>query len=206
VGIDLGLKDIAVTSDGERREAGRWTHGLADKLARAQRRGHRRQAKRIHRQAARQRADALHKFSRKMVDQYQYIVVGDVSSSKLVKTRMAKAVLDSGWGMLRQMLLYKGEYAGRSVKVVSERNTSAACSSCGSLSGPRGVNRLAVRSWICSECGASHDRDVNAARLILLRGEVSPSVRGNESSPLRVQPSQTSPRCEAGTERVRAAA
>ena len=206
VGIDLGLKDIAVTSDGERLEAGRWTRGYAEPLAAAQRRGHKRQAKRLHRKAARCRKDALHKFSRNIVDRYQNIVVGDVSSTTLVKTRMAKAVLDSGWGMLRQMLQYKGEHAGRSVRVVSERNTSAACSSCGSLSGPRGVNGLAVRSWICSECGASHDRDVNAARLILLRGEVSPSVRGNESSPLRVQPSQTSPRCEAGTERARAAA
>ena len=206
VGIDLGLKDIAVTSDGERLEAGRWTQGYAEPLAAAQRRGHKRQAKRLHRKAARCRKDALHKFSRNIVDRYQNIVVGDVSSTTLVKTRMAKAVLDSGWGMLRQMLQYKGEHAGRSVRVVSERNTSAACSSCGSLSGPRGVNGLAVRSWICSECGASHDRDVNAARLILLRGEVSPSVRGNESSPLRVQPSQTSPRCQAGTERARAAA
>ena len=206
VGIDLGLKDIAVTSDGERMEAGRWTGRYAEKLAQAQRRGHRRQAKRIHRKAARCRKDALHKFSRKMVDTYQNIVVGDVSSPKLAKTRMAKSVLDSGWGMLRQMLLYKGEHAGRSVAVVSERNTSAACSSCGSRSGPSGVNGLAVRSWICSECGDSHDRDVNAARLILLRGEVSPSVRGNESSHVRPPPSSASRAREAGTEVANAAA
>jgi IS605 OrfB family transposase len=198
VGIDLGLKDIAVTSEGERLEAGRWTQGFADKLAQAQRRGHKRQAKRIHRKAARCRKDALHKCSRKIVDTYQTIVVGDVSSLALVKTRMAKSVLDSGWGMLKQMLQYKGEHAGRSVQVVSERNTSAACSSCGALSGPRGANGLAVRRWICSECGDSHDRDVNAARLILLRGEVSPSVRGNESSPRERQPSQVSHRCAAG--------
>jgi hypothetical protein len=68
VGIDLGLKSIAVTSDGERLVAGRWTRGYAEKLASAQRRGHKRQAKRIHRKAARCRSDALHKFSRKMVD------------------------------------------------------------------------------------------------------------------------------------------
>jgi IS605 OrfB family transposase len=133
------------------------------------------------------------------VDQYQYIVVGDVSSLKLVRTRMAKAVLDSGWGMLRQMLLYKGEHAGRSVTVVSERYTSAACSSCGSLSGPRGVNGIAVRRWMCSECGDSHDRDVNAARNILAGLRCRASVGGNESSPRVRQPSQTSPRCEAGT-------
>ena len=74
VGIDLGLKSIATTSDGDTLEAGRWTHAYADKLARAQRHGHKRQAKRIHRKAARCRADALHKFSRKMVDRYQNIV------------------------------------------------------------------------------------------------------------------------------------
>ena len=138
VGIDLGLKDIAVTSDGERLEAGRFFRGLERKIAQAQRRGHRRQAKRLHRKAARCRADALHKFSRKLVDQYQNITVGDVSSRKLVKTRMAKSVLDSGWGMLKQMLRYKGEDAGRSVEVVNERNTTRACSGCGALTGPTG--------------------------------------------------------------------
>jgi putative transposase len=95
VGIDLGLKEIAVTSDRERLEAGRWTQRLAAKLAMAQRRAHKRQAKRIHRKAARARKDALHNFSRKMVDTYQNIVVGDVSNLKLAKTRMAKSVSDS---------------------------------------------------------------------------------------------------------------
>jgi putative transposase len=168
VGIDLGLKDIAVTSDGDRLQAGRWTQRYADKLAMAQRRGHKRQAKRIHRKIARCRQDALHKFSRKIVDRYQNIIVGDVSSTKLARTRMAKAVLDSGWGMLRAQLRYKGEYACRDVSITDERYTSVTCSSCGALTGPRGVNGLIVRAWICSECGDSHDRDVNAARNILL--------------------------------------
>ncbi len=182
VGIDLGLKTIATTSDGEKLDAGRWTQRYAERLATAQRRCHKRQAKRIHRKISRCRQDALHKFSRGIVDRYQNIVVGDVSSIKLAKTRMAKAVLDSGWGMLRAQLQYKGQQAGRSVEVVDEKYTSRTCSSCGSLSGPKGVNGLRVRSWTCSECGDSHDRDVNAARLIRLRGEMPPSVRGNESS------------------------
>jgi IS605 OrfB family transposase len=140
VGIDLGLKGIAATSDGRHRlAAGRWTRRFADKLASAQRRGHKRQAKRIHRKAARCRADALHKFSRAIVDQYQNIVVGDVSSLKLVKTRMAKSVLDSGWGMLKRFLEYKSQQAARGFEVVNERNTSVTCSACGTLSGPRGV-------------------------------------------------------------------
>lgn len=182
VGIDLGLKDIAVTSDGERLEAGRWTHAYAERLAQAQRRGHKRQAKRIHRKIKRCRADALHKFSRSIVERYQTIIVGDVSSPKLVKTRMAKSVLDSGWGMLRTQLAYKSEHAGRQFEVVNERNTSRVCSSCGCASGPSGLRQLVVRQWVCGECGASHDRDVNAARNILTAGlRCRASASGNES-------------------------
>jgi putative transposase len=72
------------------------------------------------RTAARRRKDALHQFSRKIVDQYQSIIIGDVSSTKLMKTRMAKSVLDAGWGMLKTLLQYNGQQAGRSVRVVSE--------------------------------------------------------------------------------------
>src|SRR5579859_3440679 len=181
VGIDLGLKETAVTSEGERLESGRFYRGLEAEIAQAQRRGRKRQAKRLHRKAARRRADALHKFSRQIVDQYEYIVVGDVSSPKLAKTRMAKSVLDSGWGMLKRFLQYKSEYAGRSVAVVSERNTTRACSFCGTLSGPTGQNMLVVRHWECSECGAGHDRDRNSARNILGVGlRKRASVRGNE--------------------------
>ena len=172
------------TSDGERLESGRFYRGLEAKIAQAQRRGHRRQAKRLHRRAARRRADALHKFSRRIVSQYQYIVVGDVSSQKLVKSRMAKSVLDAGWGMLKRMLQYKGEHAGRSVSVVNERNTTRACSVCGAFTGPTGTDKLGVRYWVCSDCGTGHDRDINAARNILNAGLRMPaSMSGNKSSP-----------------------
>jgi putative transposase len=181
VGIDLGLKDIAVTSDGERLEAGRFYQGVELRIAQAQRRGHLRQAKRLHRKAARRRADALHKFSRRIVNQYETIFVGDVSSQKLVKTRMAKSVLDSGWSMLKRMLQYKGEHAGKSVEVVSERNTTRACSFCGALLGPKGKGMLSVRHWECSVCGAEHDRDQNAAGNIRYVGlRMRASVCGNE--------------------------
>src|SRR5665213_242516 len=190
VGIDLGLKDIAVTSDGDRLTAGHWTQGYAQKLAAAQRRGHKRQAKRIHRKAARCRADALHKFSRKMVDRYQNIVVGDVSSLKLVRTRMAKSVLDSGWGMLKRFLDYKSQQAARSFEVVNERNTSVTCSTCGALSGPRGVNGLIVRSWICRDCGESQD----------IGSRCRSSVSGNERSSWLIAASRAYRVCEAGIE------
>jgi putative transposase len=170
VGIDLGLKDIAVTSDGERLEAGRCYRGAQCRLGELQRRGHRRQAARLHRRIKRRRQDACHQFSHRIVSTYQNIVVGDVSSLRLAKTRMAKAVLDSGWGMLKRMLQYKGEYAGCTVEVVSERNTTRVCSNCGAFTGPRGLKQLVVRFWECACCGEWHDRDVNAARNILLTG------------------------------------
>jgi IS605 OrfB family transposase len=206
VGSDLGLKEVAVTSDGARCERNRFYRGIEHKIAQAQRRGHLRQAKYLHRRAANRRKDALHKFSRQVVSQYQKIVVGDVSSTQLVKTRMAKSVLDAGWGILKTYLQYKGQQAGRIVQTVSERNTSCTCSSCDSLTGPRGVNGLHVRHWTCAACGVSHDREVNAARNILRRAELPASVCGNESSSLRVPPSRASRSRKAGIEPVRTVA
>lgn len=180
VGIDFGLKSTATTSDGDTLKAGRYYRDTEHKIAQAQCRGHKKQAKRLHRKARRRRADALHKFSRRIVDQYQKIAIGDVSSPRLEKTRMAKSVLDSGWGMLKRQLQYKGQQAGRSVEVVDERYTTRACSDCGSLTGPQGRTGLVVRRWVCGECGASHDRDQNAARNILRCAEVSASMCGNK--------------------------
>ena len=111
-----------------------------------------------------------YKFSRRLVDQHGEIVVGDVSSTKLAKTRMAKSVLDAGWGQLKTMLEYKCDHAGIVFREVREAYTTRTCSSCGSLSGPRGVNGLRIRDWECVACGVLHDRDVNAARNILSLG------------------------------------
>lgn len=180
VGIDLGLKDAATTSDGVKLAAGQFYRGIEEKLRQAQRRAHKRKAKRLHRKAASRRKDALHKFSRQIVNTYQNIIVGDVSSTKLIKTRMAKSVLDAGWGQLKTFLQYKGQQAGRTVEIVNEAHTSRTCSSCGARTGPSGVNGLRVRAWDCRECGASHDRDVNAARNIAMLGSrMLTSVCGN---------------------------
>ena len=206
MGLDLGLKDTAATSDGEKLEAGHFYRSIEQKIATAQRRGHKRQAKRLHRTAARRRKDALHKFSRTMVNEYQRIVVGDVSSLKLAKTRMAKSVLDAGWGMLKTQLQYKGQQAGRCVEIVSERNTTRTCSNCKALTGPSGLDMLDVRTWVCRECGVTHDRDVNAARNILSAGRRPPSVSGNEPPSSVAEPSQTYSRCEAGISAMKAAA
>ena len=189
VGIDLGIKNVAVTSDGERLEAIRFYRDAQCRLKALQRRAHRRQAQRLHRKIRRRRLNACHQFSRRIVNTYRDIVIGDVSSTKLMRTHLAKSVLDSGWGMIKRMLQYKGEHAGRSVQIVNERNTTRVCSSCGSLTGPSGPRHLAVRQWKCADWGESHDRDVNAARNILTVGSrCRTSVRGNEPFP-RLQPS-----------------
>ena len=170
VGLDLGLKDTFATSDGEKLQAGHFYRSIEQTIAQAQRRGHKRQAKRLLRTAARRRKDALHKFSRKIVNDYQTIKIGDVSALKLAKTQMAKSVLDAGWGMLKTQLQYKGQQAGRCVLIVNERNTTRTCSSCRALTGPTGLDMLVVRTWVCRGCGETHDRDVNAARNILSAG------------------------------------
>src|SRR5450755_2663202 len=206
VGIDLGLKNMATTSDGQKLLAGHFYRGIEQKIAQAQRRGHKRQAKRLHRKAARRRKDALHKFSRMIVEKYRFICIGDVSSLKLAKTRMAKSVLDAGWGMLKTQLQYKGENARRCVQIVNERYTTQECSSCKALTGPAGLDNLVVRSWVCSGCGVTHDRDVNAAINVLFAGRCSPSVSGNEPSLSAPPPSPTDSRREARISALKAAA
>ena len=205
VGLDLGLKTTVATSDGVKLEAGHFYRAIERRIAEAQRRGHKHQAKRLHRTAARRRQDALHKFSTQIVKEYQTIVIGDVSSLKLSRTRMAKSVLDAGWGILKTQLQYKGQQAGRCVQVVNERNTTRTCSSCKALTGPAGLDRLVERIWTCTECGATHDRDVNAARNILSVRRLPSSVCGNKPSLSAAPPSQTSRRCEARISALEAA-
>ena len=89
---------------------------------------------------------------------------------------------------------------------VNERNTSVTCSTCGALSGPRGVNGLIVRSWVCRDCGELHERDVNAARNILIGSRYRTSVGGNEQSPWLIPPSNAYRVREAGIESAWAAA
>jgi putative transposase len=108
--------------------------------------------------------------------------------------------------MLKGFLEYKSQQAARSFEVVSERHTSVTCSTCGSPTGPRGVNGLIVRSWICGNCGELHDRDVNAARNILIGSRSRTSVRGNEPSSWLIAPSRVYRVREAGVESDWAAA
>jgi putative transposase len=192
VGLDLKLQEAVATSDGDRLEAGHFYRHIEQTIASAQLRGHKHRAKRLRRTAARRRNDALHKYSRKIVDRYQTILIGDVTGLQLSRTREAKPALNAGWGILKTQLQYKGQQAGRSVRIVKESNTTRACSSCKALTGPTRPDMLVVRIWVCSECGDTHDSDINAARNIQFAGRCPPSIRGNESSPTAVPPRQTS--------------
>jgi putative transposase len=170
IGVDLGLKDFAALSDGSKIENPRHVRNSAAKLARAQRAGRKAQARKIHRKIAAQRRHFLHEHSAAMVKANRLIVVGDVSSAKLARTRMAKSVLDAGWSAFRLMLRYKAMRHGAVYVEADERYSSQTCHSCGAICGPRGIAGLSVRSWECRDCGCEHDRDTNAALNILRSG------------------------------------
>lgn len=172
VGIDLGLKDLATLSDGSKIENHRHYRRLEEKLGRAQRAGKKRQARNIHQKIKNARRDQLHKISAEIAKAHDVIVVGDVSASKLARTKMAKSVLDAGWSDLKNMLRYKAIRHNGVMIEVDERMSTQTCSSCGCLppERPRGIAGLGIREWTCSECGAVHDRDVNAAKNILRVG------------------------------------
>lgn len=179
VGIDLGLKEFATLSNGEKVENPRHLRQMATKLAKAQRARKRRQARRIHARISNSRRDFHHKLSTSIVREFDYIAVGNVSSAGLSKTNMAKSVLDAGWSSFRKMLQYKAIKHGVWFEEVSERFSTQVCSSCGTLpdSRPKGIADLGIRQWICCGCGALHDRDVNSALNLLARhGHVSPVV------------------------------
>jgi IS605 OrfB family transposase len=169
VGIDLGLKDFATLSTGEKIGNPRLLRHLADTLATAQRARKGRQATRIHARITQGRRDFLHKLSTRIVREFDYIAIGNVNAAGLAKTRLARSVLDAGWSSFRSMLRYKALAHGAWYGEVNESFSSRVCSSCASETGPKGVADLGIRSWICSDCGMSHDRDINSAQNILFR-------------------------------------
>ena len=175
IGIDLGLKEFAAMSDGAKIESRRLYRGAEVRLATAQRANKARQVKTIHAQIANRRKDFLHKLSTKLVSDHGAIFVGNVNAAGLAKTKMAKSVLDAGWSSFRTMLRYKSIAAGVLFEEVNEAFSTQTCSTCGALpeSRPKGIAGLEIREWTCSECGAHHDRDVNAAKNILRRGHAT---------------------------------
>ena len=171
VGIDLGCKDAATCSNGDKL-SGHWYKEKEKKLAKAQRANKKKEVKNIHAKIKNRRQDSLHKFSRKLVDNNAAIFVGNVNAKSLAKTKVSKSALDAGWSMFKTMLKYKCDHAGVVFEIINESYTTQTCSDCGLLpnSRPKGITSLGIREWTCSECGVSHDRDINAARNILALG------------------------------------
>ena len=164
VGIDLGCKDAVSCSDGVK-YTGRLYRQHEESLAAAQRARKKKRVKTIHAKIKNTRQDDLQKLSTQLVKDNAAIFVGNVSSSGLAKTKMGKSVLDAGWSMFKTMLEYKCDIAGVVFDEVNEAYTTQTCSSCGVIpdSSPKGRAGLGISEWICSECGVTHDRDVNAA-------------------------------------------
>ena len=174
IGIDLGLKTQATLSDGRKFERENQTKKYADKLAMAQRAGKKHQVTKLHAKIANVRKDWNHKTSNAILSNAKFVAVGNVSSIKLVKTNMAKSVLDASWCQLKSMLEYKAKGLGIDFKEIDESWTSRTCSNCLERSGPQGLSGLSVREWACSKCGSKHDRDINAAKNILRVGHDTP--------------------------------
>lgn len=191
VGIDLGLKEFAILSTGEKIENPRFYRVQEEKLAKAQRilkRRERRAQKRgvdpetvknylkakqkvaeIHEKIANQRKDFAQKLSTILVKNHDLICIEDLKAKNLLKNHcLAKSIQDAGWRLFVELLEYKCRWYGKELSRISQWfPSSQLCSSCGAQTGKK---PLSVREWNCHKCGVHHDRDVNAALNILREG------------------------------------
>ncbi|NNG75219.1 IS200/IS605 family element transposase accessory protein TnpB, partial [Acinetobacter sp. ANC 4277] len=169
---DLGLKDLATCSDGTVISNPKFYRKYENKLGIAQRARNKKRVRALHAKIANCRKDHLHKASTLLVKENALIVVGDLSAKKLVKTKMAKSVLDTGFSALKTMLKYKCENAGVLFEEVNEAYTTQICSCCKKISSssPKGRVDLGMREWTCQNCGTVWQRDLNSALNILALG------------------------------------
>ncbi len=172
VGIDLGLKDSATASNGDKLTI-KQTLKYAKALATAQRAKNKQRVKAIHAKIKNTRQDLIHKFTTGLVKNNALIVVGDVKTTQFSrkKGKLAKSVYDAGWFELKRQLTYKCKHAGCRFEIVNEKYTTQTCSCCGDMSSsPKGRAGLRIREWTCAKCGTWHDRDINASKNILAVG------------------------------------
>jgi putative transposase len=185
VGIDLGLKDLFITSDGQKMPSPRdLTHVAKTKrqikqkqkqLARKERGSRnwertRLQLARLFSRAARQRRDYYHKLSHWLVNSYDAIYLEDLNVNGMMKNRsLSRAIHESAWSELADMIAYKADWSGKSVHKISRWfPSSKTCSCCNHR---MDSIPLSVRTWTCPACKTTHCRDINAAINILLEGQ-----------------------------------
>ena len=178
VGVDLGVKDIAITSDGYKFANPRWIQKSEKKLKRLQRELARRQRAskrhertrlrlaRKHNQVANQRRDWLHKITTLLVRKYDVIALEDLNVRGMTKNHsLAKAITNVSFGEFNRQIEYKAQMYGKQIYRVDRFfPSSKTCSVCGCIQDKMPLN---VREWTCPDCGAHHDRDINAAQNLL---------------------------------------
>ena len=181
VGIDLGLNDLFITSDGKKSANPRYTKRYEKKLAYLQRKLAKKQkgsnnrararlkVARLHARIADCRTDATHKASRKLINESQIVVCENLAVKNLIQNpKLAKHIADANWGKFVRQLQYKAEWSGRTVIEIDRFfPRSKRCSSCGLV---HKTMPLSIREWDCPECNAHHDRDINAAMNIKTAG------------------------------------
>ena len=193
VGVDLGIKELAVLSDGTKIPANQKLKKGLHKLKKHQRRlsrktkGSNRRARaklkvaRIHRRIANQRKAVLHELTDRLTATYHTICIEDLNVKGMVKNHcLARAISDAGFGMFRQFLEYKAKLRGNTIKVVDRWfPSSKTCSGCDTV---KKELPLSEREFICEHCGLVMDRDHNAAVNILNHGEDTPKPTTKRTS------------------------
>lgn len=176
-GIDLGLKDFVITSDGIKFKNNRYTKTYERRLAKAQKHlshktkgsqryeNQRLKVAQLHEKIANTRLDNLHKVSSKIISEYDVIALEDLHIKGMIKNRkLSKHIADASWGTFVRLLEYKANWNEKKILKVNRFYPSSKSCSCGWINQNL---KLSDRSWTCEKCNTNHDRDVLAANNIL---------------------------------------